>query len=202
MKKQHTQQIKDRATILQTHLKQAGIELARTVALNVMAKVDGYRSFTAAHHGKHHSVGVFVQARRKHRTLKDGASREDAVSDYLTDGGQHCLGCGSARVVDENESSADHRHWEILMGCQDCDERWWAVYELDTRDGFDLRTPHALEALKQESCPYCKDHDSGLDYGDFRSGRQGYQHVGCKGCGSHWVDIYRLADAAEPEFAL
>jgi hypothetical protein len=64
LKKNHTQHLKDRASLLQAHLKTSGISLPRAEALNVMAKVDGYRSFTAAHHGKQHAPGVFADARK------------------------------------------------------------------------------------------------------------------------------------------
>jgi transposase-like protein len=198
LKKQHTQQIKDRATILQTHLKRRGVELPRTEALNLLSQMDGYRSFNAAHHGRPQEQGVFANARRKYRTLNDGYSREVVVEDYLVDGGQHCPQCGSAGVVDNHESYADHRHWEILVRCTACDDEWWAVYELVERDGFGLDTPRAKQALLNAACPYC--HDTELDYGSFTAapGRS-YQSAVCTKCRGSWLDIYRLVDAAETE---
>ena len=200
MKHKHTQYIKDRANLLESHLKEAGVMLPHTEALNLVAKMEGYRSFTAAHHGRQHTPqGALGKAMRKFRTMNQGHPRAMAVEDYLADGGQHCPECGSTRIDDDRESGADHRHWEILVGCQDCHAQWWAVYELESRDGFSLGTPRAARALQNEACPYCDPENSELEYGTFTAGARGYQSMQCTTCQSRWMDIYKLVDAAEPQ---
>lgn len=200
MKKQHTQQIKDRATILQGHLKRKGFDLPRTEALNLLSQMDGYRSFTAAHHGRPHaSQGIFANALSKYRTLNEGHSREVAVADYIANGGQHCPKCGSACVVDNHESYADERNWEILVGCTACGEEWWNVYELAARDGFGLDTSRAKQALLDGECPYCEGCNSDFDYGSFTAAAgRSYQSAMCTKCKGSWLDIYELVDVAEP----
>jgi hypothetical protein len=201
LKKNHTQHLKDRASVLQAHLKTSGITLPRAEALNVMAKVDGYRSFTAVHHGRQHAPGVLATARNRFRTLLEGYDREEVVPDYVRAGGQCCPACGGNRIAEEGESNADAAHWEILMGCDnpECGYQWWAVYQLTRRDGFNLDTVKAQKALKDERCPYCEEDDFGLTYGNFWGGSSGYQPVKCEDCGGNWMDIYNLVEFAEPE---
>jgi len=187
---------KDKATLLQQHLKQDGVTLARSRALNIIAQLNGYRSHTVAKRGKVHAASQASGAASA-LVLYAGTFLHPAVEAcYVTNQGRHCPYCGSDKVKDARNANADIALWDARMDCGSCGKGWWATYTLDHVDGA-ADAPQAFERLNAgfQDCVMCA--GGPVEYSTFVPGRQGYQMASCQSCGNTCVHVYRLTGMSE-----
>ncbi|MBC8737336.1 hypothetical protein F6X40_11030 [Paraburkholderia sp. UCT31] len=194
-----TQGIKDRANLLLKHLQDAGVVLPRTKALAVISKLDGYRSYNAALQGKPRAARATGTADWTPRLKTESFLHPDVVADYAANGGCHCPYCGSKRVFDEQDSNADELTWDLLVGCEDCGQKWWATYQLAKIDGLRISEDESARYIKEGGCPHCHNREGGYDYGAVHFGSSAYQRVTCNSCKGDWMEIHRLSGFAEDE---
>ena len=184
---------KNKATLLQQHLESVGIKVPRSAALNVVAKLEGYRSHTVAKRGTPHAreqlnAGVVLYS--------GSYLHPDVQASYVANHGQHCPYCGSHKVNDAMDAYADIGSWDIRKDCSDCKKSWFSVYKLERIDGSNV-PPTALQFILDghQDCALCG--GVGVEYSTFVPGRQGYQIAQCHNCHEACIHIYRLADLAE-----
>lgn len=187
---------KDKATLLQQHLKQDGVALPRTRALNIIAQLDGYRSHTVAKRGKAHTSGL-PQGKSPTLVLYSGAFlHPDVQASYIADQGCHCPYCGGHKVRDARNASADIALWGVQMDCGDCGKAWWATYTLERIEGSCVPAT-AVKRIQDgfQDCVLCS--GGPVDYSTFVPGRHGYQLAGCQSCGNTCVHVYQLSGMSE-----
>lgn len=192
---------KDKATLLQQHLKQDGVTLARSRALNIVAQLDGYRSHTVAKHGRQHAKAQTAAASPTIVLYSGTFLHPDVEASYVANQGRHCPYCGSHALNDALDASADVALWDVRMGCGDCGKTWFAVYTLDRIDGVHVPAT-ALQDVREGkcSCAVCGGNDA--EYSTFVPGREGYQMALCKHFQETCVHVYRLTGMAETEETL
>jgi len=187
---------KDKATLLQQHLKHDGVVLPRSRALNIIAQLDGYRSHTVAKRGKAHT-GNQSKGKTGALVLYTGTYLHPDVEDcYVANQGKHCPYCGSDKVKDARNANADIALWDARMKCDSCGKGWQATYTLDHVDGT-ADAALALQRLKAgfQDCVMCT--GGPVEYSTFVPGQRGYQMASCQSCGNTCVHVYRLSGMSE-----
>jgi hypothetical protein len=189
---------KDKATLLQQHLKQDGMTLPRSRALNIIAQLDGYRSHTVAKRGKQHGEKSSTAPVSAVVLYSGSYLHPDVEASYVANQGCHCPYCGSRKVQDANNASADIALWDVQMSCGGCGKGWWATYTLERVDGLDVPET-ALQYVRDghSGCALCGAADAHLDYSTFAPGRQGYQTAKCGHCRGICVHVYQLTGMSE-----
>lgn len=187
-----TQELKTKATLLQSHLQAVGLALPRNQALTIVAKLEGYRSFTVAKHGKPHGGP-------KAPVLHNGRQMTPEVVDsYVANGGRHCPYCGSTRLQDDNQALSDVTLWDFRVRCLGCSRAWFGTYTADHRKVFGQRkdSDEGFRAGGTECCGCGSDEH--LEYASpVLTGPEVLQPVHCTSCRTHWFDVYALSNLAE-----